>query len=296
MLHFLFSVILVLLVPSSARAQQQTDLDAFATRAATAIHKSKKSNDTKVLVIDFAGMNSKVNALGSVLADQFADSLRKTTKDFVVMDRADYARATAEDRLTPEARAEAPSANCYCWQLGADFVVLGTIDTTSDKLPLTIQITRPRDWKTVFSGTVSLSLTPELRAYLSKPAYGAPLSLRSNDKNSWTNPNPSPGTSDLATAKWPAGVKASVPSCIYCPTAHYTDAAVKARVQGTVDLNAVIDSQGNIASMSVVRGLACGLNSKAIETVKEWRLKPAVDPNGNPVAVRQLIEMTFHLY
>jgi len=285
----------MLMAPSFAHAQERPNLDVLASKAATAIHKSKKSSDTKVLVIDFAGMNSKVNALGSVLADQFADSLRKNTKDFVVMDRADYARATADDVLSPEARAEPPSAHCYCRQLGADFVVQGTIDSTSDPVQLTVLATRLRDWKTVFSGSVSLPVTPELRAYVSKPAYHAPLSPR-NDKNSWTNPNSPPGTSDLATARWPAGVKASVPSCIYCPTAHYTDAAVKTRIQGTVYLNAVIDSQGDVASMSVVRGLACGLNSKAIESVKEWRLKPAVDPKGNPVAVRQSIEVTFHLY
>jgi TonB family protein len=72
--------------------------------------------------------------------------------------------------------------------------------------------------------------------------------------------------------------------------------AVKAKAQGTVYLNIVVDTAGRPASISVMRGLPCGLNSQAIETVKQWRLKPAVDPDGSPVPVHQTVEVTFHLY
>jgi TonB family protein len=73
-------------------------------------------------------------------------------------------------------------------------------------------------------------------------------------------------------------------------------AASKAKIQGTVTLALVIDPTGVPTSVKVLRGLPCGLNNQAIEAAKKWRFKPAADPKGDPVAVRQVIEMTFHLY
>jgi len=287
--------ILLLLAPSSVRAQEQPDLDALAARAAAQIHKSLKSHGNKTLVIDFADPQAKASGLGVLLADQFADSLRKNTQDLVVLDRADYARATAEDILTPEARADEMSARCYCRQLGADFAVEGLIDSSASRLQLKVRVTRLADWKRIFDGTASLPLRSELRAEISKPVDTSPASSRS-DKNSWTSPDAALSAADAAAVRTPAHVRASVPTCIYCPNAQFSDQAVKAKAQGTILLTVIIDATGHPSSISVVRGLSCGLNSKAIEVLRQWRFKPALDPNGNPASVRQIVEMTFHLY
>jgi hypothetical protein len=37
-------------------------------------------------------------------------------------------------------------------------------------------------------------------------------------------------------------------------------------------------------------------DEKAVEAVLHWRLKPALGPDNKPVAVRQIIEVTFQLY
>jgi TonB family protein len=285
--------ILLLLAPSSVRAQEQTDLDALAATTAAKIHKSLKSHGNKIPVIDFADPQAKASGLGVLLADRFADSLRKNTQGLVVFDRADYARATADDILTPEARADEQSARCYCRQLDADFAVEGMIDSSTGQLQLKLRVTRLTDWKPIFDGTASLPVRSELRADIPKPVDPSPTSSR-NDKNTWTNPDAPPGTADAA--RTPASMKASIPTCVYCPAAQFSDAAVKAKAQGTILLNVIIDTAGHPSSISVVRGLPCGLNSQAIETVKHWRLKPAVDPDGNPVPARQTVEITFHLY
>lgn len=285
-----FIVLLAMLVPSLAHAQQQPNLDALAAKTAGKIRKS-----AKVLVIDFSDSHAKSSLLGAVLTDEFAAALRNTSRGLVVIDRADYARAAAEDVLMPEARAGDQAAKCYSEQLGADFAVEGTINASSEATQLNVKVMRLSDWKRILETTASVPLTPEFRASLSKPVSSPSVTSHSS-KNTWNNPSSPLGTSDLATAKWPDSLKASVPTCIYCPSAHFTDAAVKAKAQGTVDLNVVIDPEGHVASMSVMRGLPCGLNSQAIEAVKEWRLKPATDPNGNPVTFRTTVEMTFHLY
>ena len=290
-----FILFLMLFLPFSAGSQEPPDLDPLASQVAAQIHKSLKSHGNKILVIDFADPQAKASGLGVLLADRFADSLRKNAQGLVVLDRADFARATADDVLTPEARTDEQSARCHCRQLNADFAVEGMIDNGTGPIQLKLRVTRLTDWKRIFDGTASLPLRSELRADISKPADPSPISAGS-DKNTWTNPDSALGIADAAAARAPASIKGFTPACLYCPNAQFSDAAVKAKAQGTVLLNVIVDTAGRPASISIVRGLPCGLNHQATETVKQWRLKPAVDPEGGPVPVRQMVEVTFHLY
>ena len=86
------------------------------------------------------------------------------------------------------------------------------------------------------------------------------------------------------------------PACLYCPQAQYSDEAVKAKYQGTVSLIAIITPDGRATDIHVVKGLGLGLDEKAVEAVRTWRFKPALGPDGKPAPVRQIIEVTFHLY
>jgi len=45
-----------------------------------------------------------------------------------------------------------------------------------------------------------------------------------------------------------------------------------------------------------LEGSFYGLNDKALETVKRWRMRPAVGPDGSPAAVQQIVELTFRTY
>jgi outer membrane biosynthesis protein TonB len=38
------------------------------------------------------------------------------------------------------------------------------------------------------------------------------------------------------------------------------------------------------------------LEEKAVAQVKNWKMRPAIGPNGKPVNCRVQIEVTFHLY
>jgi protein TonB len=86
------------------------------------------------------------------------------------------------------------------------------------------------------------------------------------------------------------------PVCLYCPQAQYSDEAVKAKYQGTVLLVVIITADGKATDIKVVKGVGLGLDEKAIEAVRAWRFSPALGPNHRPAAVRQTIEVTFHLY
>jgi TonB family protein len=60
-------------------------------------------------------------------------------------------------------------------------------------------------------------------------------------------------------------------------------------------LQAVITPDGRATEIEVVKGPGLGLEEKAVEAVKTWRFKPAIGPNGKPVAVIVPIEVTFRL-
>lgn len=88
----------------------------------------------------------------------------------------------------------------------------------------------------------------------------------------------------------------SVPKCVYCPSAEYTDKARKAKLQGTVMLAVVVEPDGAVRDANVTKGLGYGLDESAVKTVKKWSFKPAVDRDGNPVPVKLVVEVNFHLY
>lgn len=87
-----------------------------------------------------------------------------------------------------------------------------------------------------------------------------------------------------------------VPQCLYCPRADYSDEAMKVKIQGVVDLSAVITVDGRVTDIQVVKGLGYGLDENAVKAARTWRLRPALGPDGKPAAVRQIIEMTFQLF
>lgn len=85
------------------------------------------------------------------------------------------------------------------------------------------------------------------------------------------------------------------PSCLYCPEPQYSEDARKAKYQGTVVLQVVIQPDGHATNIEVVKSPGLGLGEKAIEAVRTWRFKPALGPNGKPVATLTPIEVTFRL-
>jgi len=85
------------------------------------------------------------------------------------------------------------------------------------------------------------------------------------------------------------------PSCVYCPEPQYSEDARKAKGQGTVVLQVVIQPDGHATDVEIVKGPGLGLEEKAVEAVRTWRFKPALGPNGKPVATITPIEVDFRL-
>jgi periplasmic protein TonB len=75
---------------------------------------------------------------------------------------------------------------------------------------------------------------------------------------------------------------------------NYTEIARRARVEGTVVIDATIDKEGNVIDAKILRGLAMGLDQSALAAVKAWKFEPGT-LDGRPVAVYYTVTATFTL-
>ena len=87
----------------------------------------------------------------------------------------------------------------------------------------------------------------------------------------------------------------SAPVLIYSAAAEYTEQAKKDKVGGTVLVNFWVDEQGMTKHVHVRRGVGDGLDEKAVEAVKQYRFKPAME-GGKPVLVELNSEVNFKIF
>jgi TonB family protein len=74
----------------------------------------------------------------------------------------------------------------------------------------------------------------------------------------------------------------------------YTMDAMRAFIQGTIFLEAVVDVDGRVTDVRPVYGLEPGLDREAARALRQWKFKPALK-DGKPVATVVSVEMTFRL-
>lgn len=72
----------------------------------------------------------------------------------------------------------------------------------------------------------------------------------------------------------------------------YSEDGRKGRIQGTVELLAVVNADGSVTLDRVTKSLGYGLDQKAIEAVMKWKFRPGTK-DGKPVAVRMSIAVNF---
>jgi len=73
----------------------------------------------------------------------------------------------------------------------------------------------------------------------------------------------------------------------------YPEMARKARVEGKVIIEAVIDTDGNVVDAKVLRSIPL-LDKSAIDAVRKWKYRPAMQ-HGRPVKVYFTVIVDFNL-
>lgn len=232
-----------------------------------------KAKVKTVVVFDFKGPDEKVTQLGQDFADKFRSALAKSGGNFVIVDRAEVQAVVEKNRVVPDVIRDPEIAWWLARQLNADtFIVGDLIPLSGDLLRFSVVAAKLKDGKNVADLWVAVPFTDEMKALLSKSLV-----------------------EDRPENRIPQGTPLNLyPMCIYCPRADFSAAALANKQQGTVTLVVVIGLDGRASDIDFIKGQPYGLTQKAIEAVRSWKFKPAQTPEGNPRAVRQVIEATFH--
>ena len=76
------------------------------------------------------------------------------------------------------------------------------------------------------------------------------------------------------------------------PDPHYTREAESHHIEGTSVLSVVIDADGTVSDIAIMRPLGMGLDEQAVLAMKQWRFQPATK-DRQPVRVQINVEVTF---
>jgi TonB family protein len=84
------------------------------------------------------------------------------------------------------------------------------------------------------------------------------------------------------------------PRKLYAPPPVYTEMARKARLQGVVIIEAILDQDGCVAQLHVLKGMPMGLDGAAVAAVQQWVFAPA-RLAGRPVKVYYTLTVNFQV-
>jgi TonB family protein len=113
---------------------------------------------------------------------------------------------------------------------------------------------------------------------------------------------PQPGVQSAKDEWPPAGVYrmnkgVESPKIVTERKPNYTAEAMSAKIEGLVEVEAIVNADGSVGEVRVVRSLDkdFGLDEEAVRAVKGWVFKPGRTKDGTPVPVLVNIELTFSL-
>ena len=102
-----------------------------------------------------------------------------------------------------------------------------------------------------------------------------------------------PGTGD---GEWRPGNGVTWPRLVREVKPNYTPDAMRAQVEGMVELDILVLADGSVGRVNIVRSLDArfGLDQEAINAVRRWRFDPG-RRLGKAVATRVAVELSFNL-
>jgi TonB family protein len=259
----------------------QDQMDSLASRVAEQIRQAKIAPALpKVFVIDFSNATDRqFSKLGSILADDLAQSLSSFASGFQVEDRKSFTAYLKENWMGLDDLKNEVVCLTLARSLGGAGVVRGTIETDANQ-QLRLRL-RTEGLGPAWTGDAEFPLTGELQELLRQPAISF---ARSADAIPAEPGILQPGVDG-----------ASLPVCVFCPSPDYTDLARTAKYRGTVELSLIVTKDGVVNSVLVLKGAPFALTQKAIDAVQKWKFKPAKF-HGQSVPVRVPVDIEFQLY
>jgi protein TonB len=90
------------------------------------------------------------------------------------------------------------------------------------------------------------------------------------------------------------GSTVSEPALIHKVEPEYTEAACQAKLEGTVSFQVTVKKDGSFEIVKVLKTLGMGLEQKAADAVKQWKMRPPTK-EGKPVDINATVELTFKI-
>ncbi|HXL22030.1 MAG TPA: energy transducer TonB [Candidatus Dormibacteraeota bacterium] len=231
----------------------------------------RKMEAKRVVILDLRGSRREAHPAGKWLADRLSVTLQKELPAAEIVDRSQIKAEEIVGTVEPGLSDVRVAALEVGRVAGADTIVTGTfVEVTKGALSITLN---------AFKSTTSGMRADEITADVQEPPEVTALS-------------PEPVPTHIARADVGLG---KPPTCGHCPLPEYTDEARRAHYQGSVTLDVLVTSQGRVEKIVVVKSPGLGLTEKAIGKVRTWRLKPALDPHGQPINVRVIVEVAFRM-
>jgi TonB family protein len=264
---------LIVTAISTTRAQLPA-FDPLADRMAESIVKSKRKS---VIVLDFSGPGEKYTALGQTLADEFSTALSNSSGKFSVAARGGLNESLTKTGVPPSNFNDIGMVMWIASEFKAESAIVGKLTLDGDLLGISVECYRVDSGKRISGFKTTSTISAHMRELMSKlgdfPDPKVDMNVPEAGKNGYTNPK-----------------------CAQCADAPYDQRAIDHRYEGTVLLSVVVGADGRASNIVVFKALPYGLTAKAIEAVEAWKFKPALGPDGRPAAVRQGVEITFHLH
>jgi TonB family protein len=238
--------------------------------------------DCTILVADFVLPDGNVSLYGTRLADELSRELASRTTKMWVVDRLRFHEHIIKERV-PINSIDERMTRAFASELQAMFVVLGMTRQTDDgavQLLARLLYVPDQQWG-------------EFDAQVKLPAPKAISDLSPSELLTPLPPILVTVSGEIVHKSGVDGV--SSPTCTYMPNPPYSEEARKSRVNGILIVEAVVNSEGNLESARIVRGMPFGLNKTTMATMKTWKCSPALK-DGKPVPTLVSFEVNFRLY
>ncbi|MBO0936237.1 TonB family protein [Fibrella sp. HMF5335] len=120
--------------------------------------------------------------------------------------------------------------------------------------------------------------------------YNLPINFQLSDKKSgYVAPTPN----RQSAPSFPGGESALLSFLI--KTIHYPKRAIKANIDGTSLIEMIVNEDGSLSNIQVLKSIGFGIDEEAVRIVKQMpKWNPALE-NGKPVAVKYVLPIRFQL-
>jgi TolB-like protein len=259
------------------------DLPALAASIAThTVAANCQPKSCTVLVTNFIFPDGNTSVYGMRLADTLSHELTSEENKLRVIDRSLLQNFLAKERV-PAAPDHRHVIHWISDALDARFVVFGRTERADNgfvRLSIQLVDTHNKDWR-IYTAIVNLGPLKSGESLEPVDPFG---------------PLPEITISFSGQPIERVGVNGTTaPSCYYAPTPPYSEGTVRNWLIGSITAEAVVNSQGTLEYVRIVRGMPYGQNEITIATIRTWRCHPALK-DGKPVPVIVPVTETFHQY